>query len=104
MIQAQIQRDTARKELTREEFLLSLALRCKMIAIESTSDSRFPRSLELINKTNQFNTTGRRWKAEECERAFSEGAVFHAFEYKTALLIMDLWASSSLRDAPSSSS
>ncbi len=80
MIQAQIQRDTARKELTREEFLMSLALRCRMFAIDNTSDSRFPRCFELINKTNQFNTTGRRWKADECERAFSEGMVFHAFE------------------------
>lgn len=80
MIQAQIQRDTARKELSRDEFLKSLSLSCRMLAINSTSDPRFARSFELLNKTNQFNTTGRRWKVEECEKGFSEGMVFHAFE------------------------
>jgi predicted enzyme involved in methoxymalonyl-ACP biosynthesis len=36
--------------------------------------------LELINKTNQFNTTGRRWSREECVAAFAAGTAFHAFE------------------------
>jgi FkbH-like protein len=80
MIQAQIKRDEIQKAVGREEFLQTLALSCGMITIGSTTDPRFPRAFELVNKTNQFNTTGRRWRVEDCEAAFANGAIFHAFE------------------------
>jgi predicted enzyme involved in methoxymalonyl-ACP biosynthesis len=35
---------------------------------------------ELLNKTNQFNTTGKRWTREECVAAFGAGVAFYAFE------------------------
>ena len=36
------------------------------------------RALELINKTNQFNTTGRRWTKQECIPAVATGTRFIA--------------------------
>ena len=37
-----------------------------------------PRALELINKTNQFNTTGGRWTKQECIPAVATGTRFIA--------------------------
>src|SRR5438046_10604167 len=36
--------------------------------------------MELINKTNQFNTTGKRWTQQECQAAFARGTCFYAFK------------------------
>jgi FkbH-like protein len=35
-------------------------------------DGRFARALELINKTNQFNTTGKRWTQQEFAAFFRD--------------------------------
>src|SRR5207248_7845569 len=43
-------------------------------------DRRFPRTLELINKTNQFNTTGKRWTLQECESLFRDGGSIFVLE------------------------
>jgi FkbH-like protein len=51
-----------------------------MIEIADAKHKQFPRALELLNKTNQFNTTGRRWTRVDCAAAFAQGGVFHAFE------------------------
>lgn len=80
MVQAQVQRETQRKRLSRGEFLATLDLKIDLRRIADTSDKSFPRALELINKSNQFNTTGRRWTHEECERFLAEGGSFYAFE------------------------
>ena len=73
MVQRQVERESQRKRLSREEFLTSLDVRASLAEIASTSDSRFTRALELINKTNQFNTTGRRWSLPECAGFLREG-------------------------------
>lgn len=65
MVQKQVERETQRKRLSRAEFLASLEVRASLSEIASTSDSRFARAIELINKTNQFNTTGKRWTQQE---------------------------------------
>jgi FkbH-like protein len=80
MIQAQIERETQRKALSREEFLLTLGVQVQVLEIADPSHPRFARAFELINKTNQFNTTGRRWKQEECVSGFRDGMKFYAFE------------------------
>jgi FkbH-like protein len=80
MVQAQIEREENRQSMSRDDFLQSLGLRMRILEIRSTDDRQFPRSLELINKTNQFNTTGRRWTAQECEQLFRGGGTFYAFE------------------------
>jgi FkbH-like protein len=80
MIQAQFARETQRAELSRDQFLRDAAPKITMLAVDGTGHQRFARVFELINKTNQFNTTGRRWRIEECEEFFRGGGELVAFE------------------------
>jgi FkbH-like protein len=80
MARAQVTRETQRQAMSREDFLASLNVRMKMFRIGTIDDPRFPRVLELINKTNQFNTTGKRLTREECQAALAAGAEIHAFD------------------------
>jgi predicted enzyme involved in methoxymalonyl-ACP biosynthesis len=41
--------------------------------MSTLDDPRFERFLELLNKTNQFNTTGRRWERKELVDFVSTG-------------------------------
>ena len=72
MVQKQVERETQRKRLSREDFLASLAVRASLGEIASTIDARFARAIELINKTNQFNTTGKRWTQQEFAAFFRD--------------------------------
>ena len=79
MIKAQVQRETERKKLSRPEFLASLNVSVSLTAISSSSDPTvYLRAFELLNKTNQFNTTGKRWLPSEAEQYFAEQGVFYA--------------------------
>ena len=80
MIQAQGVREKLRETMSREEFLKSLNIKIEHLVIRHASDRNYERALELLNKTNQFNTTGHRWTSEEIGRFFAEGGVFHAFK------------------------
>jgi FkbH-like protein len=80
MIQAAGEREGERKRLTRGEFLATLGLRVRLIEIAAPGHKAFPRAFELINKTNQFNTTGRRWTQEAMRAGFADGMVLYAFE------------------------
>jgi FkbH-like protein len=84
MIQAQMGREAERKELSRDEFLRKSAPQVSMLAIHSTDHPRFARAFELINKTNQFNTTGRRWTMAECAEFLTAGGLLYAFEVSDA--------------------
>jgi FkbH-like protein len=85
MIHAQIDREEFRNAIPREEFLASLGLKVHSQEIHGTDHRDFPRAFELLNKTNQFNTTGRRWSHEECLAAFNEGTVFFTFRVEDNL-------------------
>jgi FkbH-like protein len=65
LIQTQVRRETERATFSREDFLKSLELEVEIFDVAGRHDARFDRVLELINKTNQFNTTGRRRRADE---------------------------------------
>lgn len=80
LLQAQIEHSSLNRQLSREEFLASLQLRSEIIKIEETTHPDFKRALELLNKTNQFNTTGKRWTQEECVQFFKEKGFFYAFK------------------------
>jgi FkbH-like protein len=80
MVMAQIERETQRKTLSREEFLSTLGVRVRVLEIDNAAHPGFARALELINKTNQFNTTGRRWRHEEMLAGLDDGVKFYAFE------------------------
>ena len=79
MIRAQVVREETRKTVSRTEFLNNLDIRVASDVITTIGHGRFPRTLELINKTNQFNTTGHRWTSEAMQAALQAGAVIHAF-------------------------
>lgn len=80
MVQRQIARDGSRATQTRAEFLLGLNLRLTPMLIDADGHPRFGRALELLNKTNQFNTTGRKWERAELSQLLSKGGRLHAFE------------------------
>ncbi len=82
MIQAQIQRESARTKMSREEFLESLDVSVAIDRISKTDHPKFARAFELVNKSNQFNTTGRRWTYEECDQGFKGGMEFHVAHVK----------------------
>ncbi|MHA6205828.1 HAD-IIIC family phosphatase [Dyella soli] len=79
MIQAQVQRETDRKDASHEAFVEGLGIRLNLQVIDSAESKAFVRALELLNKTNQFNTTGKRWTHEQAVAFFAEGGIFYAF-------------------------
>jgi FkbH-like protein len=79
MIQAQVQREEVRSKLSREEFLAALDIAMELFPIAGTEDPDFARAFELLNKTNQFNTTGRRWTHGGCLDFFAQGGRLWAF-------------------------
>ncbi|MGV1836126.1 HAD-IIIC family phosphatase [Rhizobium rhizogenes] len=80
MIQDQVKRETARSDMDRNDFLASLGVKVAVREITDISYASFPRAFELLNKSNQFNTTGKRWSMEECSQAFAHGWKFSTFE------------------------
>lgn len=77
MVKAQVQREQLRKVSTRSEFLESLGVRVAVSEIDSIERASFPRASELLNRTNQFNTTGVRWAATDAASYFdSDGSFF----------------------------
>ncbi|MBX9578483.1 MAG: HAD-IIIC family phosphatase, partial [Chthoniobacterales bacterium] len=79
LVQTQVKRDQGSAFTTREEFLESLQIRIEIIKINDLKHSDFERSFELLNKTNQFNTTGKRWTFEECADFFKKSGAFYSF-------------------------
>ncbi|MDR3568036.1 MAG: HAD-IIIC family phosphatase [Syntrophobacteraceae bacterium] len=82
MVHAQLQRESVRKTLSHEEFLKTLGLCVSLSTLREIVDLRMARTLELFNKTNQFNTTGERYTLEECHRNFAAGREVYAIEAK----------------------
>jgi FkbH-like protein len=74
------ERERQRQQMSRQDFLASLSLAVNLIDITDMDHPGFPRVLELINKTNQFNTTGKRWAKQECMPAVATGTRFIAFD------------------------
>jgi FkbH-like protein len=65
LIRKQMVREETRATLSREQFLATLGSMLRFTRIDAADHPDFGRALELINKTNQFNTTGRRWTPAE---------------------------------------
>ncbi len=79
MVRAQVDRESLRSQASREEFLAQLQVKVQLSEINEQGHPKFARALELINKTNQFNTTGRRWTSDECSEYFASGGYFATF-------------------------
>ncbi|MFZ4115788.1 MAG: HAD-IIIC family phosphatase [Chthoniobacterales bacterium] len=80
LVQAQSARQELSKKMSREEFLASLELKIEPFKINVIDHSDFARALELLNKTNQFNTTGQQWRVQECDAFFKQQGLFYAFK------------------------
>ncbi|WP_233862418.1 HAD-IIIC family phosphatase [Paraburkholderia adhaesiva] len=76
LVRALAQREagfTATSGVSREAWLTSLELRQSFFLIRTPKSRHFDRAFELLNKTNQFNTTGKRWEKAEFEKFISKG-------------------------------
>lgn len=73
LVQAKIGRDRTMDILDRGDWLTSLKLAQRISTLNSIHHRDFARVLELINKTNQFNTNGVRWTSEELAEHFAAG-------------------------------
>ena len=80
MIHAQIEREGARATQPREEFLAGLGVVMTRVTITGTDHPRFGRAFELLNKSNQFNTTGQRWAPDEMRAFLARGGRIEGFE------------------------
>ena len=58
------------------DYVASLNVELAVGRIRDKRHKRFTRAFELINKTNQFNTTGRRWNEAEIDDYFAGGGEF----------------------------
>jgi FkbH-like protein len=79
MVQAQLRRERERSETREEDFLSGLNVRIRLGSIDDVGSPYFARALELINKTNQFNTTGVRWIETEAAAYFATGGRWWIF-------------------------
>jgi FkbH-like protein len=76
LVRAIAQREAeASTTMSREDWLISLGLRLNISLMADSKSKHFARVFELINKTNQFNTTGKRWEKAELEKFFSRGGL-----------------------------
>ena len=82
LIQAKKARDESSQALSREDFLNSLNLELRFEEIRNTKHSAFERAFELINKTNQFNSTGKRWSYAEIHQFMEKGGVIYTTRAK----------------------
>jgi FkbH-like protein len=78
-MRGQIERETLRLETSREAFLQGLGTEMAFLDLRDAADPHSDRVLELTNKTNQFNTTGKRWSAADLRTFLAEGGRVCAF-------------------------
>jgi FkbH-like protein len=74
-----VKRDEERAAMPREEFLRQLNTRLELVEIHNREAPQFFRVLELVNKTNQFNTVGARRSAEDYDQHWAQGGRVFAF-------------------------
>ena len=72
-VRGMMKRNALKAEVDEETFLKDLNVSIRFETITSSLDIKFQRAIELINKTNQFNTIGKRWAAQEINLFFNNG-------------------------------
>lgn len=81
-LQNKVQRERERAVMPRHEFLLSLGTEVELVEVSDAGSGVFPRVHELVNKTNQFNTTGARRAPDDYLKHWSDGGRVFAFSVK----------------------
>lgn len=74
-IKSMVAREQIKAQVSDQDYVASLQVVVRIGEIENRNHRRFPRAFELLNKTNQFNSTGRRWTESEIESYFIDGGV-----------------------------
>jgi FkbH-like protein len=72
-VQNMVQREALKATLDPAEYLRNLAVSVAIDRITTTDARTFARAFELLNKTNQFNSTGKRWTEAELAQFFVAG-------------------------------
>lgn len=99
LIQARGDRERDRTTLSRGDFLASLALGVTVVPVRDAGDPRFARAFELVNKTNQFNTSGVRWSDGAARVYFRDGGTWWTFDVVDRFSRHGLVGVACLRDA-----
>lgn len=73
LAQQSIKRREEKASIPHDEWMQSLQLVAKLDVIGGEDHPKFKRAFELLNKTNQFNTTGKRWDNSEIAALFQRG-------------------------------
>ncbi len=84
MVQAQLRREEDRGTISEVDFLRAAAPSVSCAWLRATTDEHFPRAAELVGKTNQFNTTGRRWSSPDWSAFFARGGTALTFSVTDA--------------------
>ena len=79
MITQQIQREQERTSMSRDAFLANLNTTLQMWQVADATHQSFTRVSELVNKTNQFNTTTQRWDLQDYRKFWQNGGRVFAF-------------------------
>ena len=82
LIQAKKSRDSDSLTMQRDEFLISLNLELSSKKIHNINHKSFERAIELLNKTNQFNSTGKRWSIAEISQFLKADGLIMTFSAK----------------------
>jgi FkbH-like protein len=85
-IQAKIERDAQQKGMNQDEWLRSLGIHCQIDVVTDAAHPGYPRLMELVNKTNQFNTTGQRWSPAAMEGLLREGGRIYGVTMRDRLV------------------
>lgn len=80
LIKAQIAINENINSSNREQFLCDINISVRISEVSHQYDYGFRRALELLNKTNQFNTTGVRWGANTLTEFVSNGSKIFVME------------------------
>lgn len=97
-IQAKAARELAAVDMDRDAWLRSLGLTLRFDRIVDVGHSRYARALELLNRTNQFNTTGQRWSDAELRDWLASGGCLLAARAEDRFANHGLVALALLRD------
>jgi FkbH-like protein len=82
MVRAQVEREHLRQNSSRQDFLDSLNLHIELFEVDGATHPSYERALELLNKTNQYNTTGKRWTDQEFYACFANGRRVFCFKVR----------------------
>jgi FkbH-like protein len=79
---SKVKRDEERAAMPREEFLRQLETKLELVEIRDAQAPQFFRVQELVNKTNQFNTTAARRSLEDYQHHWAQGGRVFAFSVR----------------------